>query len=523
MRQKLHRKFSSRGAVGKAAAAATAALLALSLAACSDSGENGGSDDGGSAETSDGGTLLIAQADQIMNLDPFTIPTGGRETRAPKRQIFDALVYQDDDFVAHPQLADSWDNPDENTWVFTLRDDVSFHNGEKFNAETVKENFDMIMDPSGGSPSHAKFESMIKDVEVTDEYTVTMTTIDPSPSLMTALAFQELVPTKHREEVGGEDFNKSPVGTGPFKFVSQSASEVVLERNDDYWGEVPQVDEVIFRHVPEVSARIASLQSGEVNIIDNVPGDLSDTLTGEAVPVNVDGTRVYFVGMNVEEAPFDDVNVRRAAVQATDTDSLAEFLYDGNAIALNQPAFPTMFGYQEDADTIDFDPEAAGSVLTEYSDSLTMYTKQSDLTLAQAVAGQWEDAGFTVSLQTLEDESFSTKIEAGELPLYVSSWGVAEGDLDALNTRHFWSERGADSAYTNYSSDEADKLIVEGRTTIDEDARMESYDSLIDLLIQDAMWVPLVTPGETYGTSQGLEGWAPTPTGQYFLNSVTVN
>src|SRR5690606_3497735 len=131
--------------------------------------------------------------------------------------------------------------------------------------------------------------------------------------------------------------------------------------------------------------------------------------------------------------------------------------------------------------------------------------------------------GFSVSIQTLEDESFTTQIQAGELGLFVSSWGLAEGDLDALTTRHFWTDRGEGSSYTNYSNPEVDRMIVEGRTTIDQDQRMEIYGPLVDTLIQDAPWVPLVTPGEIYGTSSTLQGWEPSPTGQYRLYNVTLN
>lgn len=515
---KQNREFKVR--LGKVAAASLAAALALTTVACS-TGEEGSPD--ASQQDASGGTLTIGQSDQIMNLDPFTVPIGGRETRAPKRQIFDTLVVQDDQFVPQPSLATSWENPDDNTWVFALRDDVEFHNGEKFNSETMKENIDLLLDPAGGSPAHEKFLTMVESVETPDEFTFVINTTEPAPTLLTQLAFQEIVPTKHRAEVGGEAFNQEPVGTGPFSFVSQTKEEVVLEANQNYWGEVPVVEKVTFKHIQEVSSRIAALQSGEVDIIDQVPGDLAGTLTGKAEPVAVDGTRVYYVGMNVEEAPFDDVEVRRAANQATDTDALAEFLYDGNAIALNQPGFPTMFGYNENADVIPFDQEAARKVFETIDEPVTLYVTNSDATLAQAVVGQWQDAGLSVSIQTLEDEAFLERRGDGDLELFVSSWGVAEGDLEALNTRHFWSERSVDSAFTNYSNPKADELIVAGRTTIDEEVRLDAYWKLIDILIQDAPWVPLVTPGETYGVSSTLAGWEPSPTGQYRLTSVSVN
>lgn len=504
---------------GKAAAVALVAALTLTTAACSSA--ESGSDVSQKGEA--GGAITIAQADQIMNLDPFTVPIGGRETRAPKRQIFDTLVIQDDEFVPQPSLATKWENPDENTWVFTLRDDVEFHNGEKFTSETMKENIELLLDPEGGSPAHEKFLPMIESVETPDDVTLVINTITPAPTLLTQFAFQEIVPTKYRADVGSEAFNLAPIGSGPFSFVSQTKDAVVLEANEKYWGGAPLVDQVTFKHVQEVSSRIASLQSGEVQIIDQVPGDLASTLTGKSEAVAVDGTRVYYLGLNVEQAPFDDVNVRRAANQAIDTDALADYLFDGNAIALNQPGFPSMFGYSEDAKTIPYDQDAARKVLEGVDGPVTLYVTQSDTTLAQAVVGQLQDAGLDVSLQTLEDESFTAQRGVGDLQMFISSWGVAEGDLEALNSRHFWSERNMEnSAFTNYSNPKADELIVEGRTTVDSDVRLAAYAKLVDVLIQDAPWVPLVTPGETYGVSTNIHGWEPSPTGQYRLNSVTV-
>lgn len=516
------RQRKRNGLFGRVATISFASIFALTAVACS-SGDTPDSAPAANQEGESGGTLTIAQSNQILNLDPFTIPIGGRETRAPKRQIFDTLVVQDDQFNPQPSLATSWENPDENTWMFELRDDVEFHNGDKFNAETMKGNLELLLDPNGGSPAHEKFSNIVDSVEAPEEFTFVINTSKPAPTLLTELAFQEIVPTEYRAEVGGQEFNKLPVGTGPFKFVSQSKDQVVLEKNDDYWGEVPQIDQVVFKHIEDVSSRIASLQAGEVEIIDQVPGDLAATLSGNAQAVAVDGTRVYFVGMNSDEAPFDDVEVRRAVNQAIDTEALAEFLYDGNAIPLNQPAFPAMFGYNENANVIPYDPDAARTVLEDIDQSITLYVTQTDAILAQAVAGQLEEAGLTVSLQTMENESFTTDRGSGKLPLFVSSWGVAEGDLDALNSRHFWTERNADSKFTNYSNPAADELIVTGRTTVDSDVRLEAYTELIDILIQDSPWAPLVTPGENYGTSAGLQGWEPSPTGQYRLTSVTIN
>lgn len=491
------------------------AILSAAVVALTGCGTSGGGSD---PVVTDGLPLRIGHSDVVMNLDPFQIPTGGRETRAVKRQIFDALVVQGDDLVPTPQLAESWETPTDTTWVFNLRTDVKFHDGEQFDASTVKYNMDLVLDPDGGSPSHSKFAAMVKSVTVVDDYTIEIETIKPAPSLLTALAFQELVPGKYRETVGAEAFNLAPVGTGPFKFVSQTQEKVVVERNDDYWGGKAATPSVTFKHIPEVSARIAALQTGEVDIIDQIPRDLAGTLSGDVEAVSTTGTRIYFAAMNVTQAPFTDVNVRRALASAVDTDTIAGSLYGGDAVALNQPAFPTMFGYQKDAEGFKFDLDAAKTVLSTVTTPITLDVKQGDLTLAEAVAGQLATAGLTVNIQAIEDEAFSVKIEAGLSQMYVSSWGVAEGDLDAILTRHFWTPRGDTSAYTNYSDATMDALIDAGRSTTDQAKRFDIYVDVIDQLVKDAPWRPLVTPNEFYGVSSSVSGWAPAPTGLYHLN-----
>ena len=145
--------------------------------------------------------------------------------------------------------------------------------------------------------------------------------------------------------------------------------------------------------------------------------------------------------MNVHAKPFDDARVRRAVAEAIDAQSIAKQLYSGRAQALNQYAFPAMLGHQKDAAGISYDPAAAKAVLQNAGTPVVIDVTQADSTLAQAVLGQLQAAGLNVRVQTVEDSAFDTKTEAGHSQAYLSSWGVAEGDLDALIIRHFWSGR----------------------------------------------------------------------------------
>lgn len=489
--------------------ATTLLAAALALSSCTSGSSSGGA---GAAPP-----LTIGQADKVLNLDPVQVPTGGRETRAVKRQIFDALVVQGRDLVPEPQLAESWEQPDERTWVFKLRTGVTFHDGEKFTARVAKFNIDRILDPRNDASWRSQLEGLVEKVTTDGDHTLVITTKTPAPTLLTVLAFQEIVPEAYLKKVGPEEFNRKPVGTGPYRFVSRTDDRVVLERYDDYWDGPAETGRLVFRTIPDVAARVAALQSGEIAIADQVPTDLADSLGKNAKAVTSSGTRIYFLAMNVKAAPFTDVTVRRAVGDAIETSALAGKLYKGHAQALNQPAFPQMFGHQKKADGFTYDPDDAGPVLKAVKNRVTIDVKQSDLTLAQAVAGQLQAAGLKVKLQPLEDEAFDQSITTGRSQAYLSSWGVAEGDLDAILSRHFWSERSTESRYTNYENPALDTLIEKARGTTDQDRRDAEYRKVIDILVTDAPWRPLITPDDIYGVSSALQGWQPSPTGIYHL------
>lgn len=470
-----------------------------------------------------GGQIVVGQSDKPALLNPLQVPSGGRETRAIKRQIFDALVVQDNSLQPQPQLARSWRVDHETTWTFTLRDDVVFHNGEPFNSETVKFNLDMILAPDSKAAWHSQLNSMIEDVEVVGPHEIRIKTFEPAPTLLVMLAFQEMVPPAYYQEAGPEGFEAAPVGTGPFKFEKRDGSTVTLTRNEQYWGGAPKIEKLVFKTIPEVASRIAALKAGEIQIADKIPNDLSGELTGDVAPRTVTGTRVYFIGMNVDKAPFTDPATRRGFSQAVNRDLIVSALYDGNARPLNQPAFPGMFGYQDAVEGQTYDPEAARTVLASVDTPVTIDVRQVDLVLAQAVQGFLAEAGFNAEVRLVEDSAFNEMIQSGRSQAYVSSWGVAEGDLDAILSRHFWGGRDGTSRYTNYQNASLDKLFSEARGTTDQHVRNELYRKVIEILVSDAPWIALVNPSEVYGVAKNLSGWEAQSTGLYFMTTATLD
>ncbi|MFK5635868.1 MULTISPECIES: ABC transporter substrate-binding protein [unclassified Ornithinimicrobium] len=499
-------------------------IAGLALTACSGDGETfDGNEAGGETEAAGGasGQLVIAQSSDILTMDPHM--HRNRPTQNVIHTVFESLVNQGQDLNAVPELATEWEQVDDLTWRFQLREDVTFHNGEPFDAEDVKFSIERILDPEQASPRASMLE-VIDSVEVEDEHTVLITTANPAPTLLAGLAVNEIVPSEYVAEVGDEEFASSPVGTGPFTFGDWVPNEAVtLAANEDYWGGAPSVDTLIFRPIPEVSSRMAALQSGDVQIAAEIPPDLSGELSGETEAVSVPGTRIFFLAMNVTEAPFDQLEVRVAANQAVDKQTLVDALYEGRARALDQPAFPEMVGYTEGIEGYEFDADAAAEVLGAVEGSVEIDSTESTRMLAEAVAGQLQTAGLDAQVNVVEEQAFVEGVESGASTAYVSSWGVAEGDADVIMARHFWSPSREGAFYTGYTNDALDELIVSARSTVDEGEREQLYAEAMQIVMDDAPWVPLVNPEEIYGVSTRVQGWEPSPIGRFNVAGVSLD
>jgi peptide/nickel transport system substrate-binding protein len=503
----------SRDITRRAVVVAAAAGLASTLVAGCAGGDS--VDDAGGS----GGTLTVAQSADIITMDPAMHRS--RINQTVVRNVFEALVNQDEALNPVPELATEWTQVDDTSWRFWLREGVTFHNGEPFNAEAVKFSLERVLDPAQASP-RASMLTMIDSITVEDEHTLLITTAQPAPTLLASLSVNEIVPPGYVQEVGDEEFGQQPVGTGPFTFVEWVVNErVVLAANDGYWGGRPELDQLVFTPIPEVSARIAALRAGDVQIAAEIPADLADSLDGDVDAVSVNGTRIFFLAMNVTEAPFDDPEVRVAVNQAIDRQLLVDSIYEGRARTLNQPAFPEMVGYHESFAGYSYDQAAASAVLSEVDASIQIDVEERDKILAEAVAGQLQAAGLSATVNVLEGEAFRDATSGGASIAYLTSWGVAEGDADVIFARHFWSPTRADSVDTGYQNPELDPLIEQGRSTADAAERERLYAEATEIVMADAPWAPLLNPEEIYGVATAVQGWQASPIGR--INAVGVS
>lgn len=485
------------------------------------------------------GQVIIAQSADINTLDPKLLK--GRETQNVMRLMFDSLFHRDDNMQIIPWLATSVENPDPLTWRFHLRQDVKFSNGDDFKANDVKFTMGRLLAEDSGWSER----SFIDKVKIVDDYTVDIITQKPYPAFLTRAVLWHMTDEEYFNKAGDDGFQSNPVGTGPYKFVEWIKDEqVVLEANVNYWLGAPEIKTVIFKSIPEAATRIAALEAGDVNIISNVPPEYIN-LPGQDVKVaTVSGTRAFFVGMNVNVAPFDDVRVRQAMNYAVDVPAIIKSVLNGLARPIDNPLLPEAFGYVA-TPVYQYDTEKAKSLLSDagYADGFQFQLDTSPelKEIAEAISGQLSQLGIVVNINILDSAALTAKDEPGGSQAYLSSWGNSEADASGMLPKQFYSKRYGcdlvtykypdpksgygDSAkgcyYTGFGDPEVDKAIEEGQTNIDPVARKEAYAKALQIIVEKTPWVFLYNPSEIYAY-RGVEGWVPRADALFNLESASI-
>ena len=282
--------------------------------------------------------------------------------------LFDTLTTVDiETGEVQPSMAESWEVIDDTTWRFTLRQDITFQNGEPFNAEVAKYNLDRLIDPDVKAytwffVSDADYESC----EVVDEYTIDIHTKTPSAVVADALHYTLIVPMDYYSTTPLEELASNPIGSGPFKMTEWVPDDhMTLERWDDYWGAAPNVETVIFRPVPELSTRISELVTGGADIILNVAPDQTGQIEAcETCQVlGTSGGRDIFIMIDLRFVPFDDVRVRQALNYAVDKQAILDAFFKGNGTILAGVA--NGFWEDKDLEPYAYDPDKALELFAE--------------------------------------------------------------------------------------------------------------------------------------------------------------
>lgn len=455
------------------------------------------------------GDITIALGSEPTSLDPHLVDDGGE--RAVNDNIYETLLTRTPDGELAPGLAvDLPTQVDDTTWEFTLREDVTFHNGEPFNAESVVATIDrMVGLIERGETDNDGFFATLTGAEAVDSTTVRITTSGPDGVLPARMYWLKQIPASAAE---APDLSDEPVGTGPYRFVNrQQGISIALEANPDYWGEAPSIASVTFEFSDDASTRLAGLLSGQYDLITNLaPQDVDRapkvaTAQGQEHPVII---------LDADDGITADLNVRIALNLAVDKEAIADSLFGGYATPdPGQLLAPSILGFNDGLEPYAYDPDEASRLLEEAGvagDSIQLIGESGrwlkDRELLEAIAGYWNAVGLDVQLEILEfgaylDVLFDRENRADTI--YVSS---SNDLLDPDRQLSTYYEAGGIGA--SNSDEDLAALIQEGRTQLDPEARAAAYEQAVQLAYDQAYFVWLVNNEDIYGLAERVE-WTP--------------
>lgn len=438
--------------------------------------------------------------------------------------LYDTLLQRDEDMSVQPNVAVSYEPIDDTTWEFKLRDDVTFSNGEPLTAADVAFTVEHFRDPELNAPSIAQFNP-IESVEVVDETTVRFHTSQPFPALPAVMTEFWIVPDEHTRDVGVQGLAREPVGSGPYTLEEWTRdSRLLLKANPDWWAGAPAVPFVEFRIVPDQNARIAQLQTGEADVVAQVPTEAAPLLerNDRVDLVEASNPRAFFLGMNQRlDTPLTDVRVRQAINHAINVEEIVAAIFEGRGRPLATLLTPEQFGFDPSVEPFGYDPERAKQLLADagYPDGfrIAMEAPQSrypkDAEVAQVIASQLGQVGIQVDLDIQEWGTYVGQFRAEDgPPLYLLGWSIPTFDPDSILTPLL--TEGA--TYGRFAEPELSDLIEEARSTVDAEARAEIYAQVQERMKELAPMAFLYQLTELYGVSSRLE-WQPRADGRIYL------
>ncbi|WP_026872906.1 ABC transporter substrate-binding protein [Inquilinus limosus] len=442
------------------------------------------------------------------------------------RNVFDNLVTRDDKGEIVPQVATAWKYISDTEIEFQIRDDITFHDGQKLTAEDVAYSIRRITDPKLASPQLGQFNK-ITAAEATGPTTVRLKTDGPYPALLAQLVKLSIVPKHVVEAVGNEAFNLHPVGSGPYKFDSwQRGVAVTLTRNDAYWGPKGPFQTAVFRAVPDAATRVADLQSGTADLVVTLDSDLAAQLEGsdKAKPLVVLTERVAYLRLNPLKPPFDDPKVRQAVAYAIDKQGLTEGILGGYDKPVAELLTPVHFGWTEGIEGVPYDPEKAKALIEEAGPAAKTEAELAtapvfDQRIVQALQQLLADVGLNVKISMSDMATYLKRSQSNpqEGPnLGFGRWSCACQDADGVLFPLLHSSSG----WSNYRNAEIDQLLVEARSTLDEATRLDRYAKVNRIVAGDGPVVPLYQAAIIYGAAKQLN-WQPTPNESLFLNRMS--
>lgn len=485
--------------------------------------------------------LVFGRGGDSVSLDPAIVTDG--ESFKVTENIYETLLnFGEQDTTIHPGLAKEWKvSEDGLTYTFQLQEGVKFHDGTDFNAEAVVKNVERW---KGGAEEKfyyfnsmfkAEGEDVIESVTAVNDYTVEFKLTRPQAPFLKNLAMSPFgIASPTAFEKDGDAFGDNPVGTGPFKFVEWKRNDsITVEKNEDYWQEgLPKLDKIIFRAIPDNSARLNELITGGIDLADGI--NPSDGASVESNPdlqlIERPSMNVGYLGLTNTRPPFDNKLVRQAVNYAIDKQTIVDAFFEWRAEVAVNPMPSSISGYNDEIEGYPYDPEKAKELLAEagYDGSeIELWAMPvprpympDGQKVAEAIQKNLADVGIPSKIVTYEWATYLEKANNGEADAFLLGWTGDNGDADNFLYTLLDKDTIGSNNYTYYSNDETHDLLIAAQSEVDEEKRNELYKQAQAIIHEDAPWVPLAHSTPLLAAKKGVTGYLPHPTGSESLVNV---
>lgn len=504
-------------------------FCAIFMVACSDDKKETDSSEGkGEKEptTEKKEELVVAVNENFISMDPHN--TGDTNSNSVQSAMLEGLLGFDDEGQIINVLAEDYSvSEDALVYTFKLHQGIKFHDGEDFNAEAVKVNFERIMKDKSLRLNSRGF-SLIKKIEIQSEYEIKITLKETYSPMLTRFGVAKIISPKSVKE-NPADIPKKPVGTGAYKFGEWvQGDHLTIERFDDYWGKGDRVKKITFKPVPESGSRVAMLKTGEAGVIYPVPSQNIAQVEGDKnIQVfKVPSTIAHYVSINTYKKPFNDPKVRQAFNYAVDKDAFIKVVNFGLGVPLDSIiSSKTIYYKKQEAYAQNI--EKAKQLLKEagypkgFETEIWGNTNSDTMKGMQFIQQQLKQIVVKVEIKSMEEGTLSDEIYGAQTPddaklqMWYVSWSSYASDVTNATKPLFHSEsfppNGANTAY--YNNKEVDKWMDEANSISDKAKQEELYGKIQETVYKDAPWIFLGVDEIVYGVRSDVEGVVVEPTG----------
>lgn len=496
------------------------------------------------AEPVRGGTLIVGRSGDSISLDPNDSPDG--ESSIVTQVVGEGLVrFRPGTLEVEPWLAESWEALDDGTrWRFTLRPGVKFHDGNTMTAEDVVFSFMRALDSEHEYHQYGQWGltqamfGQVENVEAVSELVVDFVLDRPFAAFLTALASgsRGAVVSSAAVMADPENFYKQPVATGPYRVAEWRTDErIVLVSFEDYWGERPYLDQIVFRVIPEHATRLIALRQGDIHAMTSVNASIAEAVkqSDNLVLLEAPGLMASYLAPNHLREPWSDVRVRQALFHAIDREALASAFWPSAQVA--KGVMPeVMLGFNSDLEWYEYNPERARELLAEagYATGLSatlltfnqaLRTTPEPLKTAEAIQAYLAEVGIQVNILPMEVATFLERARRAEFDLILTGYSPIVPDpwtvmFTQFDTRR--SEFGSANNWSFYRNPVYDEFNDRADQESDIEARAQIYRDAQELLYSDAVRVDLVNSNEVFALSQNVHGWVTDPSGMVYFQYV---